>query len=259
MIGAIGQQTLINASAVNRGLAMRNGDIHNIEKNISAERYDVVNITPTGRVMSLIETLMNTKERLKETKEGLLNGASSNEGMGAVIDEQISNLNDIIKGIDEQIEELMKQESEQAVEEAKEKQETKQPLTKAEADSKHLTNIAFATNDIKQAEIIDATKDRLRGRANVVKAELASDGSDALDSKRDELSELMSRIETASVMVVEKNGEITEAVTEEQEVTANPVVLAPPDKEFIEQWVEEQQKATEVKEPQSEISNFESL
>ncbi len=248
MINSIAQQSLFNAAAVNRSIAARSGSTEESGQPVFVMRNDVVDISQKGRVTSLIETLMNNKQNLQERRSELI--GETIEGGGSIKDIELilEQYNDQLKGIEDQIAELMQQQLEEAAEESSKKNEKDKP--EEESETKRLTNLSFIAGDIKQMEVIDSAKSRLEGRANVIKSELKSDGVSALESKRDELDEINKRIDGAESSLAKAGAEIMEEIKqdqeqkpqEEQEKTQGSLQF--PTEDEIKSWVEKQREAT---------------
>ncbi len=224
---------------------MRSGDIERLEENISAERTDVVNVSPKGRVMSMIEVLMNNKQQLKDRKDELI-------GNTLAAGTDYDNIKDIVKqydeqiaGIDEQIDSLMQEELQRVAEEKDEKES--EPLTAEEAEQKQLNNIVFSSGDIEQMKVIDSAKNALRRRINVLSSEIKLDAGHALPSKLDEVKELERRVDKASADLAEASGDVIDEAKDEIKVPPIPTNLTgslQPTEETIRKFLERQAELT---------------
>lgn len=161
--------TLLNAGSINRSINKNNPGASNCKSG-----DDRVFISPQGSLWNMVQNLTKQKEELIERKNELVNTTMENGGDMDLIKTQLDLYNEQIEGIDKQISDLYAQQAKDAVEEQDQKITNRfsENKTEEQAEIEKLSNIAYASDSIKQAEIISSVKSKIEGQAKVMESEV---------------------------------------------------------------------------------------
>lgn len=227
--GIEGGSRLLHAAvinqAVNRG---KKEDMSQAVPAISQRNRDSVLISAQGKQKSILQQLMDQKQLIQESRD-----AEMERGLeeGYINQEKIDEYDEQLKEIDKQIAEALVREA--GDEDGQEESENNSGLkTKEEYMQSRMVDLAAGMD---QAEFISSVQEKLDGEARILKSEIRSDGSRALDSKRDRLREIESRSDGLTSMIgekisdiheeemTEKNNSATNEITEESENLAGEI------------------------------------
>ncbi len=227
--GIEGGSRLLHAAvinqAVNRG---KKKDMSQAVPAISQRNRDSVLISAQGKQKSILQQLMDQKQLIQESRD-----AEMERGLeeGYINQEKIDEYDEQLKEIDKQIAEALVREA--GDEDGQEESENNSGLkTKEEYMQSRMVDLAAGMD---QAEFISSVQEKLDGEARILKSEIRSDGSRALDSKRDRLREIESRSDGLTSMIgekisdiheeemTEKNNSATNEITEESENLAGEI------------------------------------
>ncbi len=203
---------LFHVNAVNRSVGDESQNI-GVEK--INENKDNATISPTGKAVNFLESLLKQKQNIQERKNELIGGTLEKGGNISDIEAQLDLYDEQLKNIDEQIAEATAKSLEESEKENKNKIDLyEKPKTESEIQSERLHNIMSLSSTMEQAETIETVKGRIDGEANVLKSQIKTDGDRASESKIDRVAELEARSADIMGQVSEKVGEVTEEVNE---------------------------------------------
>lgn len=211
-ISGIGvNNTLFNANAVNQSVR---GNVPLVQRGAFAQQgnRDSVFISEQGKKESIIQGLMKQKQLIQENKN-----AEMERGMK----EGYIN-SDKLKEYDKQLEMIDKQIAEATVNQDTEKENqkvssTNKVMSKDEYERTKMNNMLNMAFQANQVEVISSVKKRLDGEAEVLKSEIKTDGSGALDSKKERVAEIEQQSENLIEQVGSKIADINEDIKESQD------------------------------------------
>lgn len=237
MIGRIGtQNTGVNAAAINQSVSHKNKEIFG--KTQQEEKIQAI-ISPVGKKQNMIQQLMKQKQELTERMHSLSADAAEN---GLDIKDQMKQYEKQMESLDEQIAQLQTQRDE---EKDKEKEQTpgiyEKPKTKAEIETERFENILNLSGGIEKATTIEAVKNQIDGRTNVLKAEIKT-GNGNIEAKIAEVSEL----ETKSADLSSQIGEnIHKSITQVEDIRKEDSEIDPEDIRKKNSKTEPEEEGTE--------------
>ena len=206
-INSIGRNNFFNFARVNQSVSIKSENNSNIG-GIQAGRKDSVSISPMGKAMSVIESLMKQKERINERKNELIGKTLENGGDINSIKSQLESYELQLESVDEAISDIMSQEMEDQNNESKNYSKT-EPKTQENVEQQQFSNLLTMSSDIEKAEIISSVKTKLE---NVLSSLLSSDApSKATLEKASQIGE---RIENITPMIFEKLASVNDKIEE---------------------------------------------
>ena len=186
------QNQIFNVYRINQSAVQKNGKIGDA----SAEkgRKDVAFISPQGKRESLIEMLMKQKMNIMEQKDSLISSAKKEGKSMESIKSQLEVYEKQLKDIEDQISKAMTREMEKQAE----KKKKDEPKTEQEIENERLANVMDLSLGLQKAEMVSSVKERLDGKARVLKSEIE------LDKLHDPSKE------TSKEMITEKEGQLAD-------------------------------------------------
>lgn len=154
---------------------------------------------------------MNQKQIIQECKDAEMTRGIED---GYVNQDKLDEYDEQLEMIDKQIAEAT---VEQSTEDNKEKNTNSTDnnvMTEEEYEQRKLMNIMNVSSQIDQIEIVSEVKGKLDGEAKVLKAEIESDGSRALESKKDRVNEIENKTSDLLKQIGDKTANINDNITE---------------------------------------------
>lgn len=186
----VNRNSFYNVQSYNNQAAAKNSiPLRANEKN---GRRDTANISPMQRANSMIEAIRKQKQNIVENKNQLVKNTMEAGKDIETIKPQLDSYNELLQTLDEQIVGIMTAVAQQKsadTEKQLEKVEASkddEPKTEEELETKRLSNIASATDSLKQSEVVSSSKRRAVGEARVKQTEVMQSELtiDMLDSKK---------------------------------------------------------------------------
>lgn len=176
---------------------------------------DKVAISPQGKAMSMMESMMKQKEAINQKKHELIEKTLESGGSLNQIQKQLEAFDESIEMIDEQISIMMEETLKDPEKEAEpaQKAEEAAPKTAEDAQALQLSGVAAIANSLESIKTVSSVKNRMEGRINVLKQQISQDSSHGAglsksDRKQTEISELREKIEDAAETIAETGGEV---------------------------------------------------
>ena len=206
-INSVGQNNFLNFAQVNQNISNKSENSPNIV-GIQGGRKDSVSISPMGKAMSVIESLMKQKEQINERKNELIGDTLENGGDIDSIKSQLESYELQLEAVDEEISDIMTQEMEDKNKEPKNYSKT-EPKTQEDAEQQQFSNLVTMSADIEKAEVIASVKTKLE-------SELSSLSSSDTPSKAtlEKASQISERIENITPMIFEKLASVNDKIEE---------------------------------------------
>lgn len=219
-IGA--NNSIFNAAAINQKVSRLNND-NTAQAGLAIQQSnrDSVFISGQGKKQSIIQQLMDQKQLIQESRD-----AEMKRGLeGGYVNQ------DKIDEYDKQLEMLDKQIAEATAKQFEEDGEEKDSalaadnkvMTEEEYEQRKMMDIMDLSSGVDQAEIVSSAKAKMDGEARVLKAEIKSDGGNALDSKMERIKEIEARSSDLLEQVGDKIADINENVTQSKSEVNVPV------------------------------------
>lgn len=181
----------------------------------NGENTDKVTISPQGKAMSMMESMMKQKEAINQKKHELIEKTLESGGSMDQIQKQLDAFDESIEMIDEQISIMMEEtlQDPKKEEESAQKGEEAAPKTVEEAQVQQLSAAAAIANSMESIKTVSSVKNRLEGRINVLKQQISQDSSHGAglsksDRKQNEISELRGKIDDAAETIAKTGGEV---------------------------------------------------
>ncbi|HJD46457.1 MAG TPA: hypothetical protein H9909_06395 [Candidatus Mediterraneibacter norfolkensis] len=213
---------IFNAAAINQKVSRLNNDnTAQADLAIQQSNRDSVFISGQGKKQSIIQQLMDQKQLIQESRD-----AEMKRGLeGGYVNQ------DKIDEYDKQLEMLDKQIAEATAKQFEEDGEEKDSalaadnkvMTEEEYEQRKMMDIMDLSSGVDQAEIVSSAKAKMDGEARVLKAEIKSDGGNALDSKMERIKEIEARSSDLLEQVGDKIADINENVTQSKSEVNVPV------------------------------------
>ncbi len=186
------QNQFFNVYRVNQSAAQKNEKVGDdlAEKG----RKDMAFVSPLGKRESFIETLMKQKMNIMEQKDSLISSAKKEGKSMESIKSQLEVYEKQLKDIEDQISKAMTREMEKQAE----KKKKDEPKTEQEIENERLANVMDLSLGLQKAEMVSSVKERLDGKARVLKSEIE------LDKLHDPSKE------TSKEMITEKEGQLAD-------------------------------------------------
>ena len=177
--------SVINTARINASVARNHPDGGRAKA--GHMKKDRVNLSPQGKLMSMIENLRKQKEAVLKNRNDLVESTLKNGGKVEDIKEQLKYYGKQLEQIDHQISDAYASQAKQAVEQDDQKKPGRDDghKTRQQRDAEHMSRLAGASADLKHAEKIAAAQDKAEGDARVQEAEIHMGGIhiDKLESK----------------------------------------------------------------------------
>lgn len=204
--------SLFNIGVINKQLSRANEN-KNAQNNLSIQQRnrDSVFISGQGKQKSIIQQLMNQKQMIQECKDTEMTRGLED---GYVNQDKLDEYDKQLEMIDKQIAEAT---VEQSTEDNKEKDTNSTDnnvMTEEEYEQRKLMNIMNVSSQIDQIEVVSEVKGKLDGEAKVLKAEIESDGSRALEIKKDRVNEIENKTSDLLKQIGDKAANINDNITE---------------------------------------------
>lgn len=216
------------AQNVNRSLAAKQETKRTAEGELPWQkggRTDSVTISAQGRANSLLETLMQQKQSLLDSKKELVKNTLETGGSLDNIKEQLQSYQEQLEAIDQQIAETMTGEIKDKVEKEKndeQKPNDMEPKTKEEAQSQQLSSIVSVDGDLTRLKTMTSAKAVKEGRMRVLQSEIARDGIHVTPEKLKRLSKVKDEIGDLSDTIGKAVSDTNESVQESASTAAQP-------------------------------------
>ena len=180
---------------------------------IRRENRDSIFISKQGKKESIIQQLMNQKQFIQESKN-----AEMQRGFeaGYMNEEKLSEYDEQLEMIDQQIAEVTAQQYSDE-EKSKANSADNKVMSEEEYEQAKMNSMMSMALGIEQAEVISSVKEDLDGEARVLKAEIKSDGSKALESKKERVAEIEQQSGNLLEQIGNKIADITEDIKENQD------------------------------------------
>ena len=191
---------------------------------ISKEARDKQSMFGQFKKSNIIEGFMKQKENLLESKNKLIEKTLESGGSVSSIKDQLDDLDDQIRTMDEQISQQLLEERQKSLGLDEEDKTNKKPSndelkTEQELQGEVLNNLVNLSGNIEQTKKLASLKNKMQGEANVMKQEIALDGARGLTTtaKRERLFNLTSKIDQLDKRVGDVLGTINEEVANSTE------------------------------------------
>lgn len=141
----------------------------------SEKSKDSINISPQGKMMSMIENLTKQKENLAKGRAELISTTLDNGGDFKLIENQLDFYDKQVEEIDKQISQIQETMSHNTLVQPEEEKKTKsadENKTDAQIEYENLNKIATAVDDLKQAEKVSSIADRANSEIRIDETEV---------------------------------------------------------------------------------------
>lgn len=216
-----------------------------------------------SKVSDIIESLMKQKENLQESKKNLIDRTLENGGQLNLIKDQLSDLDEQIRTIDEQISQQLLDERKKALgqddEDTKnEKADANKPKTEQEAEAEKLQNVVALAGTMDQVKTMSSLKRNLQGQARILQMEISLDeqrSSSPSTLKREQLDKLKKGISELERRIGETTSGIMDKLKEDSEESGQQTVSEPSDtdSERIRSVYSQTQQAAIQKEDEQQL------
>lgn len=155
---------------------------------------DTVSISPLGKSKSIINSLLDQKQKIIETKNELISKTLEQGGDLVDIKTQLKSFEEQLENIDEQIAQIsaeqMKQQAEKQQIEIK--KETKKPVTEQDAQANRLNALINLSSGLAKTEGLSLAKAKIDGEERVLLSEIKIDETRgaATEHKKERLADL---------------------------------------------------------------------
>lgn len=215
------------------------------------------------KVNDIIESLMKQKENLQESKKNLIDRTLENGGQLNLIKDQLSDLDEQIRTIDEQISQQLLDERKKALglddENPKnEKADANKPKTEQEAEAEKLQNVVSLVGNMDQVKTMSSLKRNLQGQARILQMEISLDelrSSSPSTMKREQLDKLKKGISEPERRIGETTSGIMDKLKEDSKESGQQVVSDPSvtDTERIRSAYSQTQQAANQRNDEQEL------
>lgn len=184
-----------------------------IQKNDALLRRDTVSISPLGKSKSIIQSLMNQKQKITESKNELISRNLEKGGDMADIKSQLKSFEEQLESIDEQIAQTMAEQMKQQ-EQEQNKVETKKPKTEEEAQTQRFNSLINLSSSLDKAQVISSVKTKSDGEARVLESEIKIDEGrgGASKMKKERLADLQKQSTTLATQIADSLNEVNEQI-----------------------------------------------
>ena len=170
------QGNYLNVQRINQSYRQTDTTKNTIEKQ---ERRDTATISPKGKAMSMLESLMKQKQNIIENKNQLIAKTLEKGDSLENIKTQMQSYDEQLKMLEEQISKAMTEQTEKQEKDEK----TNKPRTKEEMEQEKLNNMITLSTDLSKAQTISSVKNKIEGQTRVWQRELKADGPRASEGK----------------------------------------------------------------------------
>lgn len=192
-LSAIGmnREMFDNISAINQKLRRLNPYDATSQSGLFLQQRnrDSVSISGQGKKATIVQQLLSQKQIIQESKN-----VEMQRGLkeGYINEEKLAEYDKQLEMIDRQIVEAT---TKQSMEEYKDKSAhtSTKVMTEEEYEQRKVKDMMSAASGIDRIETISSIKEKIDGQVCVLKAEIKTDGSKALESKREYVQELEAR------------------------------------------------------------------
>ena len=234
-INFLNQNNIANVGRMNQGI---NRKPNQIPESMGAQsnHKDSLSISPMGRALTAIDTLMQQKEELNERKNELIGSTLEQGGDIKSIEVQLKSYETQLKTIDDQIDEVMSQEfidKDKLVESKKESQ----PKTKEEQEKEKIATLTAMTTDIEHIETLASVKGKIERELSTIKSSMKLDGT-PLKSTIARAEDLQDRISKVDSTIGKSLASLSDKISE----TNKPnTIVEEDDKEELVENVEHEE------------------
>lgn len=208
--------TLFNANVVNQKVSKFKGDNILTQDGIfvQQENRDSIFISKQGKKESIIQQLMNQKQLIQESKN-----AEMQRGLeeGYMNEDKLAEYDKQLEMIDRQIAEATDKQYSEEKKTKSDSTDNNKVMSEEEYEQAKINNIMSIASGIEQTEVISSVKEELDGEARVLKAEIKTDGSKALESKKERVAEIEQQSENLWEQIGGKIADINEDIKENQD------------------------------------------
>lgn len=208
------QNNHLNVQRINQSYRQTETTKNTSEKQ---ERRDTATISPKGKAMSMIETLMKQKQNIMDNKNQLISKTLEKGDSLENIKTQIQSYDEQLKMLEEQISKAMTEQTEKQEKDEK----TNKPRTKEEMEQEKLNNMINLSTDLSKAETISSVKNKMEGQSRVWEREIKADGIRASEGKTSDLLQLKVRMSNLSEDLSSEIGDTLDNVNPKEE----PIVM----------------------------------
>lgn len=172
----VNRNSMYNVQAYNQQAAAKNSTTVRGDERIG--RKDRAVISPLQRANSMIEAVRKQKQSIIENKNQLVKNTMEAGKDIDTIQPQLDAYNELLQTLDEQIAGIITAVAQQKAAEAERLQEKaeaakeEEPKTEEELQAEELSNIASATDSIKQSEVVSSVLRKTVGEAKVKQSEI---------------------------------------------------------------------------------------
>lgn len=170
------QSNFINVQRINQSYRQTENTKNTSEKQ---ERKDIATISPKGKAMSMLETLMKQKQNLIDNKNQLISKTLEKGDSLENIKTQIQSYDEQLKMLEEQISKAMTEQTEKQEKDEK----TNKPRTKEEVEQEKLNHMITLSTDLSKTQTISSVKNKMEGQSRVWDREIKADGIHASEGK----------------------------------------------------------------------------
>lgn len=155
--------------------------------------------------------LMDQMQFIQECKASEMQRGIEN---GYVDQKKIDEYDEQLKALEQKMTEALMKEAAKGAEEEDAAGSKNKVLTEEEYERKKFTDLMDLSSGVRQSEVVLSAKKAMDGEANVLKAEIKSDGDKASASKLERVSEIEARSSGLLEQVGEKLADINSAAAE---------------------------------------------
>lgn len=207
------QNNYLNVSSTNHGIKYNTATPKNTEK---YDEKDSISISILGKASNRIESLMEQKQNIIDTKNELISMTLEKGRSMENIKSQLDSYDEQLENIDEQISQIITEQFKKQVEDKKE-MIYKKPETKEELENEKLNSMVNLSTSLNKIQMISSVKMEIDGEARVLEVEIKLDESrqggasafkkERLHNLRKQSGYLNIQIKEDLVKVTEKNKE----------------------------------------------------
>lgn len=209
------QHTFFNATRINYNLAKQNpARQQKAQEQQENLRRDSA-IFSQNKPMSLVENLMQQKQRILERKNELISSTLERGNELSSIEGQLDSYDEQLKNMDTQISQAIADQMKDKTDEDKAAQQ-QEPKTKEEVQQAQLISLTNISTSLEQAKLISSVQRTLDGEKNVLAAEIKLDKDAAPQSKFDRMAEIEQQSAQLSNQIADRLINVADKVEQQQ-------------------------------------------
>lgn len=213
---------------------------------MQSNNRDSVFISKQGKQSNMMQQLMDQKQFIQECKDAEMKRGLEN---GYVDQKKLDEYDEQLEMLDQKIGETFAQETVQDNENNTENQSEDKVLTEEEYDKNKLMDMMTLSSGVEQSEVVFDVKNKMDGEANVLKAEIKTDGDRASKSKLERVAEIETRSSDLMEQIGEEISDVNQTISDSKDI-----VYEDSEKDERENSVADIQESIEEKEDDSSES-----